>query len=194
MFINAAFIDGYCSYILTLELTLMYMPTLACARDFVQDNNDTMSSEHGWRCIAYACTTASDGADKCRAAYSACYQSAAYDAPNALGETCLHIAARSNNTAAIDWLLHPTTTNATTADAIESESQLVDNNVVCAQGCDVNARYTKGCGSTALHEAVRSSSTDVVQLLLKSGADVRIADTSGETPLHLAARYVNHYC
>jgi ankyrin repeat protein len=157
--------------------------TPACSCQLLQSVSDSVSSEHGWRCIAYACTTASGGTEQCKAAYSACYQSAAFDAPNALGETCLHIAARSNNTAAMEWLLHPTVNTS------NGESQSAGSDAVCTQqGCDVNARYSKGCGSTALHEAVRSSSVEAVKLLLKSGADVRITDSSGETPLHFAAR------
>jgi ankyrin repeat protein len=97
---------------------------LARFRQLLQSNSESLSSEHGWRCIAYACTTASGGTEQCKAAYTACYQSAAFDAPNAFGETCLHIAARSNNTAAIAWLLHPTVTPPTTLSMASHKVQI----------------------------------------------------------------------
>ncbi|ETS77830.1 hypothetical protein PFICI_09892 [Pestalotiopsis fici W106-1] len=44
-------------------------------------------------------------------------------------------------------------------------------------------------GSTALTTACLCSTTEVVDLLLKKGADVNTQDDSGDTPLTLAARY-----
>lgn len=46
---------------------------------------------------------------------------------------------------------------------------------------------TQPAGETALASAVRSHSVACVQLLISMGADVNITDSSGATPLHLAA-------
>ena len=40
---------------------------------------------------------------------------------------------------------------------------------------------------TALHAAVESSNLRAIQLLLQSGAQVNLGDTSLSTPLHIAA-------
>ena len=49
----------------------------------------------------------------------------------------------------------------------------------------VNAREVDG--TTALHWAVRSDNLELVRLLLKAGADVRLANRYGVLPLTLAA-------
>ncbi|KDR19828.1 transient receptor potential cation channel subfamily A member 1-like isoform X1 [Zootermopsis nevadensis] len=43
-------------------------------------------------------------------------------------------------------------------------------------------------GNTALHVAARYGSSDVVDILLRNGADINVMDGSGETALHIAAR------
>ena len=47
----------------------------------------------------------------------------------------------------------------------------------------------KANGYTALFESVRSASIELVETLLKHGADPEIPDDDGTTPLHMAAKY-----
>src|ERR1700676_3486030 len=46
-------------------------------------------------------------------------------------------------------------------------------------------------GTTALHWAVRADDLEVVQMLLRAGADVKAANRYGVTPLSLAALHGN---
>lgn len=55
-----------------------------------------------------------------------------------------------------------------------------------SNGADPNHQYTTN-KITALHLATTVGSTEVTQLLIKSGVDVSAADSRGITPLHLAA-------
>ena len=43
-------------------------------------------------------------------------------------------------------------------------------------------------GKTSLHNAILGKHVSIVQLLLKSGADVKCLDERGDTPLHAAVR------
>ena len=52
-------------------------------------------------------------------------------------------------------------------------------------GANVKARHTEG-GSQPLAYACIKNDIPMVELLLAHGADLRAADNSGETPLHLA--------
>src|SRR5262249_799255 len=54
------------------------------------------------------------------------------------------------------------------------------------RGADVKARHLEG-GSTPLAYAVIKNNLAMVALLLSKGAVVRVTDSNGETPLHLAA-------
>lgn len=52
---------------------------------------------------------------------------------------------------------------------------------------DLNASVDKD-GNTLLHLAARHGYTEVVEKLIKAGADVNIANRNGDTPLGLARR------
>ena len=55
-------------------------------------------------------------------------------------------------------------------------------------GCDVN-RYDSVCNKcTPLHEAARAGWADIVSMLIAAGASIDRADSSGDLPLHVAAR------
>ena len=43
-------------------------------------------------------------------------------------------------------------------------------------------------GKTSLHNAILGKHVSIVELLLKSGADVKCLDERGDTPLHAAVR------
>jgi len=43
-------------------------------------------------------------------------------------------------------------------------------------------------GKTPLHNAILGKHVSIVELLLKSGADVKCLDERGDTPLHAAVR------
>jgi len=49
-----------------------------------------------------------------------------------------------------------------------------------------NPNRVRGFGDTYLHEAVMKGDTDVVELLLKHGADVEVKDEDGRNPLNYA--------
>ena len=55
-----------------------------------------------------------------------------------------------------------------------------------AAGADVNARYTNS-GWSALHYAAWHGNVSIVLALIAAGADVNVKNSSGKTPLHLAA-------
>ena len=46
---------------------------------------------------------------------------------------------------------------------------------------------TDKSGQSPLHVAAKAGRHDLVDMMLESGADVRVRDSSGQTPLHLAA-------
>ena len=47
-------------------------------------------------------------------------------------------------------------------------------------------------GATPLHRAAYSGHTDIAQLLIRSGADVRLVDSDGKTALHKVGCFVRH--
>lgn len=51
---------------------------------------------------------------------------------------------------------------------------------------DINA--PDSVGKTPLHNAILGKHLNIVDLLLKSGADVKCLDERGDTPLHAAVR------
>jgi len=75
---------------------------------------------------------------------------------------------------------------------------LMTNRYNCPHNCPLITQFLLDNGaqinnkqglfeSTPLHEAARTGSTDLVQLLLDNGADVNAQDEDGGTPLHCAA-------
>jgi len=85
---------------------------------------------------------------------------------NAAGDTTLHMAAIPS------WK--------------DEEEALDIVGRILACGVDINAWNHRG--ETALWPAIQSNRTRVAMLLVDRGADVRSADLSGDTPLHVAAR------
>lgn len=68
--------------------------------------------------------------------------------------------------------------------ASEGRAETIKN--LIAQGGDINARNMRG--QSPLHLAVKQGNSDVVQILLESGAEVDVVETdSGCTSLHYAA-------
>src|SRR5437016_567600 len=57
--------------------------------------------------------------------------------------------------------------------------------VLLQQGAGVNA--TMPDGTTALHWAVRSEDLEIADMLIRAGADVKVADRLGVTPIYLAS-------
>ena len=55
------------------------------------------------------------------------------------------------------------------------------------EGADVNWQDSRVDGATALHEAVRKGSMDMMRFLLHSGAKIDLGNHNGLTPLHVAA-------
>jgi len=47
-------------------------------------------------------------------------------------------------------------------------------------------------GKTALHYAASSKQPELIELLQKYGADPNIQDGDGHTPLHIAAKGIQH--
>jgi uncharacterized protein len=54
-------------------------------------------------------------------------------------------------------------------------------------GADIRALSRNALRNTPLHAASAGGHTDVALLLVRSGADVQVADAGGHTPLHIAA-------
>ena len=59
-------------------------------------------------------------------------------------------------------------------------------------------RRTRAGQATSLHRAAYAGHTDVVKVLLQHGADVKVKDTDGQTPLHKACKCtlsrINKFC
>ncbi len=60
-------------------------------------------------------------------------------------------------------------------------------NLLISKKADVNVKTKKG-KETALHAAVRKGNITVVEALVNAGADIRITNRKGETPLDLAKK------
>lgn len=66
------------------------------------------------------------------------------------------------------------------------------NGIAFEQHPEVQKKWEEQSGlipGTALHAAVGSGSPERVRILLQKGADARIEDNAGQTPLELARRY-----
>ncbi|XP_044034899.1 ankyrin repeat domain-containing protein 61-like isoform X2 [Siniperca chuatsi] len=59
--------------------------------------------------------------------------------------------------------------------------------LLCEHGVKVNAKVEENSHQTALHLSVRYRALSAVQILASYGADVNAVDSSGMTPLHMAA-------
>ena len=70
------------------------------------------------------------------------------------------------------------------ADAVEARQKDTVRSLI-AQKADVNAAQSDG--TTALHWAVREDDAEMVDLLMRAGANVKVANRFGATPLSLAA-------
>jgi ankyrin repeat protein len=81
-------------------------------------------------------------------------------------------------------LYDPTDENALFAATRWSHPEIV--RYLLAQGAEVNARRMSN-GETALYEALRNRSFDILTLLTQSGADVNLPNRSGDSPLMIAS-------
>ncbi|MEC8882750.1 MAG: ankyrin repeat domain-containing protein, partial [Pseudomonadota bacterium] len=109
---------------------------------------------------------------------------------NNQGQTALHLAAEYNNQQMVQLLV------AKGADIFDTDNQgktaldhAIESNNQEMVKCLVNARDSNE--KTALHLAATYRNPQMVQLLLKKGADGLATDNQGQTALHLAARYSN---
>ncbi|KAM7371032.1 hypothetical protein PAMP_010533 [Pampus punctatissimus] len=59
--------------------------------------------------------------------------------------------------------------------------------LLCEHGVNVNAEVEGNSHQTALHLAVQYTAVSAIQILASYGADVNAVDSSGMTPLHMAA-------
>ncbi|XP_039990843.1 ankyrin repeat domain-containing protein 61-like [Xiphias gladius] len=59
--------------------------------------------------------------------------------------------------------------------------------LLCEHGVNINAQVEGESHQTALHLSVRYAAVSAVQILASYGADVNAMDSSGMTPLHMAA-------
>lgn len=106
------------------------------------------------------------------------------------GQTPLHVAASLGQMPVVEWLLaHKANVNAT------AEYDLTPLHTACngdiaallvRNGADMSAKSRYG-GMTPLHTAARDGRADVVEAMLRHGADVDISDDHGQVPLHLTS-------
>lgn len=73
--------------------------------------------------------------------------------------------------------------------AIDQDKELVAEGLLLQAKPDLNARNPSG--ETVLHRAVEKGMKELVQAIVKSGANLRARSNSGETVLHLAAMHVD---
>ncbi|MCJ1246472.1 hypothetical protein MMC30_003680 [Trapelia coarctata] len=114
-------------------------------------------------------------------------------AQDALGRTALHLAVENRQEAVVQALLwgvgnahpthngcHPTNnglTITTNVNHTTNNGNHITNSVIDVQDND---------GQTALHITVRTGQGNMVEALLRAGADLEIKDRAGRTALHLA--------
>ena len=59
------------------------------------------------------------------------------------------------------------------------------------QGADINLPSQNGFNVFPIHSAAAGNYTDILRLLIESGAQVNVKQQAGSTPLHAAAQYGN---
>ena len=84
------------------------------------------------------------------------------------GRTPLHFAARKN--------------------AVRNSPAVEVAKVLLKQRPDIKIDAKDNCGETPLYCAARDNEVEMVELLLKHGADVNVKQNSGHTPLRVAIR------
>ncbi|XP_068161193.1 ankyrin repeat domain-containing protein 61-like [Antennarius striatus] len=97
-----------------------------------------------------------------------------------LGQTTLHLLITC-------WPIPLTTkpgSTARTAALTQAEDCL---RLLCEHGADVNAEVEGESHQTALHLSVRHAALSAIHILTSYGADVNAVNSSGMTPLHMAA-------
>ncbi|XP_074518980.1 ankyrin repeat domain-containing protein 61-like [Halichoeres trimaculatus] len=104
---------------------------------------------------------------------------------NQLGQTTLHLAVSSwpNICAA---LLKPGSKFPAAAIAAQGHAEACLR-LLCEHGVNINAEVERQSRQTALHLSVRFAAQSAVQILSSFGAEVDAVDSSGMTPLHMAA-------
>ncbi|XP_040922857.1 ankyrin repeat domain-containing protein 61-like [Toxotes jaculatrix] len=102
-----------------------------------------------------------------------------------LGRTTLHLVI-TGWPSILTTLPEPDTKSQTAAMGVHRKAEACLQ-LLCEHGVNVNAEVEGESQQTALHLSVRYAALSAVQILANHGADVNAVDSSGMTPLHMAA-------
>ncbi|XP_046474385.1 transient receptor potential channel pyrexia [Neodiprion pinetum] len=113
------------------------------------------------------------------------------DSSDKLGRCALHLAAQQNHVDVVKWLLErgAAVENRFEVRFLPKDEPYSATALNSWPKCDIghSLPLPECWGRTALHQAVKAGHVDIVNLLLKAGANPDARDQRGVTPLHLAA-------